>query len=52
MENPWKFIKLSDYESHMALGTVMQLQVLNRIMKKAVGYIPCAERNGFGGCRR
>ncbi len=40
MENPWKFIKLSDYESHMALGTVMQLQVLNRIMKKQLDTYP------------
>lgn len=40
MENPWKFIKLSDYESHMALGTVMQLQVLNRIMKKQLDIYP------------
>lgn len=40
MENPWKYIKLSDYENHMALGTVMQLQVLNRIMKKQLEAYP------------
>lgn len=28
MGNPWKSIKLSDYESHMKLDTVMQLQIL------------------------
>lgn len=34
MKNPWEEIKLSDYESHMKLDTVMQLQCLNAIMKK------------------
>ena len=34
MENPWKTIKLSDYENHMKLNTVMQLKVLNDMMKK------------------
>ena len=33
MNNPWKDIKLSDYENHMKLDTVMQLQVLNERMK-------------------
>lgn len=32
--NPWKSIKLSDYENHMKLDTVMQLQTLNSIMKE------------------
>ena len=35
MGNPWKSIKLSDYESHMKLDTVMQLQILNRNMYPA-----------------
>ncbi len=33
MKNPWEEIKLSDYENHMKLNTVMQLQCLNEIMK-------------------
>lgn len=31
--NPWKNISLSDYENHMALESVQQLQALNEIMK-------------------
>lgn len=34
MKNPWEDIKLSDYEGHMQLNTVMQLQCLNEIMRK------------------
>ena len=33
MNNPWKDIKLSDYENHMALDSVQQLQTLNQMMK-------------------
>jgi len=33
MNNPWKNIKLSDYENHMALDSVQQLQALNQMMK-------------------
>ena len=33
MNNPWKDIKLSDYENHMALDSVQQLQALNQMMK-------------------
>lgn len=33
MNNPWKDVNLSDYESHMALDTVKQLQALNQMMK-------------------
>ena len=32
-ENPWKTIKLSDYESHMKLEDVHQLQALHDMMK-------------------
>ena len=32
MSNPWNEIELSDYESHMSLGSVGQLQSLNRFM--------------------
>lgn len=34
MRNPWKDIKLSDYENHMALDSVRQLQALNQMMKE------------------
>lgn len=33
MENPWKKIDLSDYENHMSLDSVKQLQSLNHMMK-------------------
>lgn len=34
MDNPWKNIPLKDYESHMRLDSVRQLQVLNQVMKR------------------
>ncbi len=33
MSNPWKEIPLSDYENHMKLDTVRQLQAMNTMMK-------------------
>ena len=33
MSNPWKTIKLSDYEGHMNLESVKQLPVLRQILK-------------------
>ena len=33
MSNPWKDISLSDYENHMALDSVQQLQAMNLMMK-------------------
>lgn len=33
MKNPWLNIKLEDYESHMRLKSIYQLQTLNKIMK-------------------
>lgn len=33
MENPWKSIPLADYENHMKLNSVMQLQAMNDMMK-------------------
>ena len=33
MSNPWEEISLSDYENHMKLNSVMQLQNLNQMMK-------------------
>ena len=34
MRNPWEDISLSDYENHMSLDSVMQLQTMNSIMKE------------------
>lgn len=33
MRNPWEEIPLSDYENHMKLDSVMQLQAMNEMMK-------------------
>ena len=33
MKNPWEDIALSDYENHMSLDSVQQLQAMNSIMK-------------------
>ena len=33
MKNPWEGISLADYENHMKLDSVMQLQALNQMMK-------------------
>lgn len=33
MANPWEEISLSDYEKHMKLDSVMQLQGMNQMMK-------------------
>ena len=33
MKNPWEEISLTDYENHMKLDTVKQLQALNTMMK-------------------
>ena len=33
MNNPWEEIKLDDYENHMSLDSVKQLQTMNAIMK-------------------
>ena len=34
MSNPWEEIDLSDYENHMSLEGVYQLQILNEMMKE------------------
>ena len=34
MNNPWEDIKLDDYEKHMSLDSVKQLQAMNAIMKE------------------
>lgn len=33
MKNPWEEISLTDYENHMKLNSVMQLQAMNEMMK-------------------
>lgn len=33
MKNPWEEISLSDYENHMKLDSIMQLQAMNEMMK-------------------
>ncbi|MBR3032421.1 MAG: HAD hydrolase family protein [Clostridiales bacterium] len=40
MNNPWEEISLQDYESHMSLDSVKQLQAMNAIMKKQFGEYP------------
>ena len=40
MSNPWNEIKLSDYENHMSLDSVGQLQSLNRFMEAQFDYFP------------
>ena len=34
MKNPWEEISLDDYENHMSLDSVRQLQTLNALMKE------------------
>lgn len=34
MKNPWEEIPLADYENHMKLDSVMQLQAMNEMMKE------------------
>ena len=40
MNNPWEDIALSDYENHMSLDSVKQLQAMNSIMKDQFGAYP------------
>lgn len=42
MENPWKEISLSDYENHMKLPSVMQLQAMNSLMKGQLDTYPAS----------
>lgn len=42
MENPWKEIGLDDYEAHMGLDSVSQLQAMNRMMKEQFSACPAA----------
>jgi hypothetical protein len=40
MENPWKKIALSDYENHMGLDSVSQLQAMNVMTKDQLSRHP------------
>lgn len=40
MANPWEEISLSDYENHMKLDSVMQLQTMNKMMKRQFNTYP------------
>ena len=40
MKNPWEEISLSDYENHMKLDSVMQLQAMNEMMKGQIDTYP------------
>lgn len=40
MENPWKRIVLSDYERHMSLDSVRQIQVMNALMEEQFSKYP------------
>ena len=44
MKNPWEEISLDDYENHMSLDSVRQLQTLNALMKEQF-----EARSGFVG---
>ena len=40
MDNPWKDISLDDYEKHMSLDSVKQLQTMNYMMKEQLEVYP------------
>lgn len=40
MQNPWEEIDLADYENHMKLDSVQQLQSMNRMMKGQLSAYP------------
>ncbi len=40
MNNPWEEISLADYENHMSLDSVKQLQAMNSIMKEQFAAYP------------
>lgn len=45
IKNPWETIPLSDYENHMQLDSVMQLQAMNRMMKRQ--FSSCAAKSAM-----
>lgn len=48
MKNPWEEIPLTDYECHMRLDSVMQLQALNEMMKVQFDSYPISNVMIFG----
>lgn len=48
MKNPWEEIPLADYESHMKLASVMQLQAMNEMMKGQFNTYPVSSIMIFG----
>ena len=48
MSNPWAEIRLEDYEKHMALDSVRQLQALSGIMKAQLEAYPVRTAMIFG----
>lgn len=48
MANPWEEIPLDDYENHMKLGSVMQLQAMNEMMKGQFDAYPASSVMIFG----
>lgn len=51
MSNPWEEISLSDYENHMKLDSVKQLQAMNEMMKEQFNTYPisCVMILGIAG---
>lgn len=50
--NPWETIRLSDYENHMKLHTVRQLQALNEMMREELIANLLVEYIGYDCFRR
>ncbi|MDO5346560.1 MAG: methyltransferase type 11 [Lachnospiraceae bacterium] len=48
MKNPWEEIPLTDYENHMKLDSVMQLQAMNKMMKGQFNTYPISSIMIFG----
>ena len=42
MQNPWEKIPLKDYEAHMSLESVRQLQAMHEIMRDQLNVYPAA----------
>lgn len=48
MKNPWEEIPLEDYENHMRLDSIMQLQAMNEMMKGQLDAYPITSVAIFG----
>jgi hypothetical protein len=48
MANPWEEIDLTDYENHMKLDSIMQLQAMNEMMKGQLNSYPVSSVMVFG----